>query len=160
MVLFSSEFVGASGLQEGWTAEDDMVFEGLWSSQAPSGNRSDPSTSGAAGMQDDGPPRTGSGSTGSLSQNGSSAKRYSDGSVQGAGALAQVKQRSLAHRAREQRSSAGREAPPLVLVANKRDLAGDPASAQSSLPDNVRTRSELLLRVKLAHTDAGLGRRE
>lgn len=52
--------------------------------------------------------------------------------------LEEEKQRGLAHRAREPSSNLPRPVPPLILVANKVDIAGDAASAQQSLPDEVR----------------------
>ncbi len=118
-------------LQRGWTEEDSIVFEGLWSSQAPSKVRSKaavPNGMTHASTR----PESISGAPDRASTSGLPA----NGAV--GDSLEEEKQRSLAHRAREPSSVSRKQAPPLILVANKLDLARAEAHAQGGLPDEVK----------------------
>ena len=106
------------------------MFEGLWSTQAPSEARSEATapeyTTHASTGQDSMSGVPDGGSTRGVPSNGSAGN-----------SLEEEKQRSLAHRAREPSSGSQRKAPPLILVANKLDLADGGAHAQEGLPDEV-----------------------
>ncbi|BDA49035.1 probable tRNA modification GTPase MnmE [Coccomyxa sp. Obi] len=115
----------------GWTEEDSIVFEGLWSTQAPSEAQSE--SMGPDGMTH---ASTGSDSMSGVSDSASTSGLPSNGAV--GNSLEEEKQRSLAHRAREPSGGAQRKAPPLILVANKLDLANGEEYPQGGLPDEVR----------------------
>ncbi|CAL8463932.1 g3467 [Coccomyxa elongata] len=114
----------------GWTEEDSIVFEGLWSAQAPSEVRSE--ATGPNGMTH---ASTGAESISEVPDGASTSWLPANGAV--GDSLEEEKQRSLAHRVREPSSVSQRQAPPLILVANKLDLAQGEAHAQGGLPDEV-----------------------
>ncbi|KAK9918470.1 hypothetical protein WJX75_004296 [Coccomyxa subellipsoidea] len=114
---------------EGWTGEDGIVFGGLWSVDAATEDKLHANAPGTSASASTSQPH---------SDNAGASDRQSDGAGVRMVSLEEEKQRGLAHRAREPSSNVSRPVPPLILVANKVDIAGDAASAQQSLPDEVR----------------------
>ncbi len=111
------------------------MFGGLWSSstasedQSTSGSSSNAAAANSARLESD--------ATVSTSENVGTNGWQSDGADQRRNPLDEEKQRGLAHRARLSTSSMQLPVPPLILVANKMDLADGAASAQQSLPVEV-----------------------
>jgi hypothetical protein len=105
------------------------VFGGLWSVDAATEDKLHANAPGTSASASTSQPH---------SDNAGASDRQSNGAGVRMVSLEEEKQRGLAHRAREPSSNVSRPVPPLILVANKVDIAGDAASAQQSLPDEVR----------------------